>query len=134
MLQRRIQFSSVPENIRLVEDFILEIHSHVRFDESILDRVMISVTEAANNAIEHGNGGNPMKTVTIESLCYDHELVFTVEDEGGGFVPEELPDPLADDNLLKEGGRGILIIRSMMDSVTFERTNSGMKLHLSVRL
>ena len=106
---------SIGENIRLVEDFILGIHDEVHFSESVLDRIMISVTEATNNAILHGNKSIAEKEVHVTCTCFDDHTVFTVEDEGGGFSPENVPDPLEEANLLKEGGRGILIIRSMID-------------------
>jgi serine/threonine-protein kinase RsbW len=56
-----------------------------------------------------------------------------VRDEGHGFQPKDIPDPLEENNLLKEGGRGVLIVRSMMDHVDFHQTDEGMEVRLSIR-
>jgi serine/threonine-protein kinase RsbW len=133
-LSRAIKIQSVRGSIREIEDFLLSIHDEVRFDESVLDRIMISVTEAVNNGIIHGNKANPEKTVELFCTCDDQRVEFVVRDEGEGFVPEDVPDPLAENNLLKEGGRGLLIIRAMMDSVEFRPCESGMDLVLTISL
>jgi serine/threonine-protein kinase RsbW len=116
-----------------VEAFLLEIHDLVGFEEDILDRIMISVTEVVNNSIIHGNGSDPDKTVMLECRCFDDHVEFTIRDQGGGFRPDEVPDPLDERNLLKEGGRGVLIVRAMMDEVEFTQTDSGMEVRLAVK-
>ena len=118
----------------MVESFLLEIHDAVGLDEDVLDRIMISVTEVVNNSIIHGNGSDPQKTVTLECRCMKNRIEFTVRDQGIGFHPEEVPDPLTDQNLLKEGGRGVLIVRAMMDEVEFKQTGSGMEVRLAISL
>lgn len=133
-LTKSIRISSIRSNIRLIEDFLLQIHEDVRFESSILDRIMISVTEAVNNGIIHGNKADPSKYVDLSCQCFDDHVEFIVRDEGPGFAPEEIPDPRAEQNLLKEGGRGILIIEAMMDKVEYRRNDAGMALVLSVNL
>ncbi len=133
-LTKSIRISSIRSNIRLIEDFLLQIHEEVRFESSILDRIMISVTEAVNNGIIHGNKADPDKYVDLSCNCFDDHVEFIVRDEGPGFAPEDIPDPRAEQNLLKEGGRGILIIEAMMDKVEYRRNDAGMALVLSVNL
>ncbi|MBL0175044.1 MAG: ATP-binding protein [Ignavibacteria bacterium] len=131
-LTRSIRIPSIRSNIRDIEDFLLAIHDEVHFEESVLDRIMISVTEAVNNGIIHGNGANPEKFVELRCHCNDSHAEFIVRDEGEGFAPEEVPDPLDEQNLLKEGGRGLLIIRAMMDTVEFRPSETGMDMVLTI--
>lgn len=119
-------------NIKLVEAFILEIDDAMHLEESVLDRIMISITEVVNNGIIHGNRSDPEKHVYVTCSCYDDRLEFIIRDEGTGFSPDDIPDPLHEENLLKEGGRGVLIVRSMMDDVHFHPTTGGMEVHLSI--
>jgi serine/threonine-protein kinase RsbW len=116
----------------LVEAFLLDIHDALQLEESVLDRIMISITEVVNNGIIHGNNSDPEKMVFIGCACYDDRVEFTIRDEGHGFHPDDIPDPLHDSNILKEGGRGVLIVRSMMDAVRFRQTDEGMEVHLSI--
>jgi serine/threonine-protein kinase RsbW len=132
ILTKSISFPSIRSNIKLVEAFLLEVHDMIHLEESVLDRIMISITEVVNNGIIHGNLSDPSKQVHLSCTCYDDRIDFIIRDEGHGFRPDDIPDPLADQNLLKEGGRGVLIIRSMMDSVHFHQTAEGMEVHLSI--
>ena len=133
-LTRTIRIPSIRSNIQLIEDFLLKIHDEVRFDATVLDRIMISVTEAVNNGIIHGNKANPDKFVELTCTCFENHVEFLVRDEGVGFTKEEIPDPLAEQNLLKEGGRGVLIIEAMMDKVEYRKQENGMALVLSIGL
>jgi serine/threonine-protein kinase RsbW len=127
-----ISITSIRSNIRRVEQFILGLKREIPLDNPILDRILISVTEAVNNGIVHGNRLQADKRVHVVcSVCPDR-LVFSVRDEGAGFDPEDVPDPLQEENLLKEGGRGIHIIRSLMDSVVFHRHDDGMEIVMTV--
>lgn len=85
---------------------------------SIFD-VQLAVEEAIVNAIRHGNKSQLKKTVHIDCEINDEAIVIAVEDEGQGFDVSNLPDPTAGENLLKPGGRGLLIIRNKMDKVEF---------------
>lgn len=131
-MKKSVSFSSVRSNIRLVESFILDINDALDLESSILDRIMISITEVVNNGIIHGNQSDPTKQVHLSCACYDDHIDFVIRDEGQGFSPDDIPDPLDEKNLLKEGGRGVLIIRSMMDDVRFHPTQDGMEVHLSI--
>src|SRR5690606_14090573 len=119
--------------IHMVEGFIEDIQKHITIREEVLDNVMISVTEAVNNGIIHGNAADPRKHVHLTCNCYNDVLEFIIEDEGAGFNPENIPNPIHEDNLLKEGGRGVLIINAMMDDVRYERRTKGMRLTMRIR-
>lgn len=94
-------------------------------DESVIADVAISVSELVNNAISHGNRSSATKSVTVTINKIGDDISITIVDEGEGFNPEEVEDPLADENLLKEAGRGIFIVKSLMDRVEMEERNGG---------
>ena len=94
--------------------------------KDLLDDVAISATEAVNNAILHGNKQDAHKHVKISFYLCTRYLRLVVRDEGGGFMPEAVPDPRQEQNLLKTTGRGVLIMRHLMDRVRFQRRHGGM--------
>jgi serine/threonine-protein kinase RsbW len=77
------------------------------------------------NAIVHGNQEDPHKRVYVRCRCTaDGEVSITVEDEGNGFEPDAIPDPTSPDNRLRTHGRGIYLIRTLMDEVRYEQGGS----------
>jgi serine/threonine-protein kinase RsbW len=72
--------------------------------------------------------------VTLDIECSGGEVVVTIEDEGGGFNPNSIPDPLAPENLLKPSGRGIHIMKSLMDKVDFTITHHGTRITMHLRI
>ncbi|MDD5634815.1 MAG: ATP-binding protein [Candidatus Omnitrophica bacterium] len=89
-------------------------------DDNIIFDIHVGVEEAIRNAMVHGNQSDPDKKVTIIAEIADNKVMITVEDEGNGFNPDNLPDPTLDENLLKEGGRGVYLIKHLMDEVRYE--------------
>lgn len=87
--------------------------------------IAIAVTEAVNNAIFHGNHQQPDKQVTLRFEYDESSLRIIVRDQGTGFDPEAVDDPLTPENLTKPNGRGLLILESLMDSVEVEPTPHG---------
>jgi serine/threonine-protein kinase RsbW len=81
------------------------------------------------NAIRHGNQGDLRKRVWVEFTPLESEtppgIAIRVRDEGTGFDPSKLPDPLAKENLLKTSGRGIFLIRNFMDELVLQRAPEG---------
>ena len=91
--------------------------------------VQIALREALNNAVVHGNGMEAHKLVQVRCRCELGKGVhIIVRDHGQGFDPNGLPDPLAAENLLAEHGRGIHLMKSVMDDVSFER--GGTEIHM----
>src|ERR687894_547321 len=121
----RIEFGSAFDML----DFVQVVSDHLGrmagLDEDSLHWVSVAVRESVVNAIKHGNKNDESKRVVVEfSAVPTHapeELVIRVEDEGEGFDPEEIADPLAPENILKSSGRGIFLIRSFMDDVQLRR-------------
>jgi serine/threonine-protein kinase RsbW len=116
------------DHLSEVDHFAERMVKKLALPKEILDDVAISATEAVNNAILHGNKGNAGKKVTIRFYLCAQYLRLVVRDEGSGFAPESVPDPRQQQNLLKTSGRGLLIMRYLMDRVSFQRRRNGMSI------
>lgn len=135
----RIEFGSAFDML----DFVQVVSDHIGrmagLDEDSLHWVSVAVRESVVNAIKHGNKNDETKRVVVEftpiPLNDPEELVIRVEDEGEGFDPEEVADPLAPENILKSSGRGIFLIRSFMDDVQLQRGKErGMQVRMVKRV
>ena len=84
--------------------------------------------EAANNAISHGNDGDPAKHVTIEMSVSDDRVEIDVEDEGTGFDYTHVKDPRKVENLLRDSGRGVMMIRNFLDTVQYQGCGNRVRL------
>jgi serine/threonine-protein kinase RsbW len=112
-------------SVNKAEQAAAEIASKSGFDEDQGGRIAMAVREAAVNAVLHGNRYDPNKRVTVSFESNPDTLTVTVRDEGSGIDPATLPDPLAPENLLKQSGRGIFLIRAFMDEVHFRSRSPG---------
>ena len=121
----QLVISSEIENIEKVESFTEKISKLLNFSEDERDRIAIAVTEAVNNAIIHGNKLDPRKSVSIDISAVRGGIQIVVKDEGEGFDLDAVPNPLAPENLLKESGRGIFILKSLMDKVQYDFSRGG---------
>jgi serine/threonine-protein kinase RsbW len=121
---------SVPQSIRRVEAYINRINATVHLDEIQMHKVMVSLTEAVNNAIIHGNKSDPEKKVRVRCEALPGWLLFIIEDHGRGFRVDQVKNPLREENLMRESGRGIFLMRTLMDKVEFEVTRTGTQVRL----
>ena len=126
----RVTIASDPRNIGKVEGFLKKINKSMHLDEIQLHKLMVSVTEAVNNAMIHGNKSDPGKKVILKCEKLPGWLLFIVCDEGHGFKISRVDNPLKKKNLLKESGRGIFLMRTLMDRVEFETTREGLEVRL----
>ncbi|MEY3443843.1 MAG: hypothetical protein RLZZ519_2124 [Bacteroidota bacterium] len=118
---KELEITSNPERILEVEQFIEEIRDFLGFKDDVFGNVMIAVTEAVNNSIRHGNRGDDSKLVRIKCASLNpYRIMMAVEDEGNGFDPETLPDPTAPENMLRESGRGVFLMRQLSDEIHFQ--------------
>ena len=92
----------------------------------------VSLTEALSNAMLYGNGRDPEKRVRVEVVVREWEIEARITDQGVGFNPRRIPDPTAPDNLAKSRGRGLFLMRELMDEVYFNE--QGNKVTLILRL
>jgi serine/threonine-protein kinase RsbW len=126
-LHRHIVINDKKNAVRQIEGKLEEILSKLHLSESDKHNLIVCTTEAVINAMVHGNKNDPSKKITVDLDYANNRVTISVKDEGSGFDPRKLPNPLLPENLLKPSGRGILIMKSLMDSVNFEFTSSGTK-------
>lgn len=119
-----LRIPSELSNLPVVEAMIDRVCQTSGVDEDMYGNVLIAVTEAVNNAIVHGNALSREKEVKLDFFETDSGFGFTISDEGKGFDHLHLPDPTAPENLEKEHGRGIFLMRSLADDVSFNESGN----------
>ena len=130
------------------QELILELPNDIRSIENAVEYVMrhcstccdyarrfnlnfrVGLTEALSNAMLYGNDGDPEKRVRVEVTVKVEEVAVRVTDQGVGFDPESVPDPTLPDNITKTGGRGIFLMKSLMDEVRFNDQGNSVTLVL----
>ena len=120
-LSRRFEIpSSFKELEAIVDAAEVFFGSCFEDDEKVYACVLLT-SEAVKNAIEHGNAFDESKKVIIEFKKTDSGAELWVEDEGGGFVRSAVADPLSEEHLFDDGGRGLFLIEKMADKVVYEK-------------
>lgn len=114
-----LSITSNPNNIIKVESFLKGLDFDFKFNEDKFADILISLTEAVNNAIIHGNKNDESKHVYISVREVSAGLSFRVEDEGNGFNPVKIPDPTCLKNIETCGGRGVYIMKALADEIEF---------------
>jgi serine/threonine-protein kinase RsbW len=128
-----LQLRSALTSLNQLEGFIDQIKLRYQLNEEVYANVMACLNEACVNAIVHGNRLSPNLKVYLNlEVFVDKKLVFTVTDEGEGFDYETLPDPTAPENLEKEAGRGVFIIRRLADQCIFNNKGNQVELHFNI--
>ena len=117
--------ASNPKHVGRVEAFLEKVNKRTRLDDAQFNRLLVAATEAVNNSIIHGNKRDPKKKVVLTCEVNNSLLVIRVQDEGPGVDPTKLPDPLAEENIMRENGRGVFLMRSLMDDVEFQKIPDG---------
>lgn len=128
MSLKRIQLPSTKESILEIEQLIDSFCETREVTQDCYGNMLIALTEAVNNAIQHGNGYKKEKLVEIEYEVLDDEILFTVKDEGNGFDFDKIPDPTLPENILKASGRGVFLMQNLADKFAFENNGSIVKL------
>lgn len=125
----RVDFHSSLEMLDVIQLMSDHIGGRAGLDEESLHWVGVALRESVINAIKHGNCSDVRKRVHVEFTVLEGDelpgLSICVRDEGCGFDPSTIADPRAQENLLKSTGRGILLMRSFMDEMTFQRAAEG---------
>jgi serine/threonine-protein kinase RsbW len=125
----RIDFHSSLAMLDFVQTISEYVARTVGLDDDSVHWVTVAVRESVVNAIKHGNCNDVRKRVHIEFASLQERegpgIAILVRDEGCGFDPTIIADPLAPENLLKTNGRGIFMMRTFMDEMSFERMEQG---------
>ena len=121
----RMSLSSRFENIEMAQHLCGKLLEGREVSEETKHWILMALREGLANAIKHGNSQNLSKRVHVEMRVEDETLQIRIRDEGSGFDPEKVSDPLAPENRLKTSGRGIFYMKTFMDDVRFGRHEAG---------
>lgn len=124
----------LPSDLRIIEAAVTYLVDRLRtfqFGGSRLDlNFRVGLTEALANAVLYGNGSDPEKSVRVEVSLDSSRAVIRVVDQGNGFDPSRVPDPTHPDNLHRSGGRGLFLLRQLMDEVEYNDRGNAVRLVL----
>ena len=115
------QLESTLDSVDEAENKVLQAAESAGFGEEDLHKIGMAVRECMVNAVVHGNRYNGRKKVFLGIQTTADRMTIIIRDEGEGFDMSSLPDPLADENLLRQSGRGLLLIQAFMDEFQIQR-------------
>lgn len=115
MAERRLLLDSTLDSVDVAESAVLKDAKAIGFDEDDLHQLGMAVRESMVNAVVHGNRYNARKKVHVCVTKAPDRLIVVITDEGDGFDPNCVPNPLADENLLRQSGRGLLMMQAFVD-------------------
>jgi serine/threonine-protein kinase RsbW len=129
-LHEAMTLPSTLSTVEAIEAKTAEFAQKAGFDEDTVSQIAMISREAAANAVLHGNRKDPAKQVRARFGLTAEALSIQVADEGAGFDPAAVPDPLSPEGLLKPSGRGIFLMRAIMDEVHFRQLSPGTEITL----
>lgn len=131
---KSIKFASKAENISIVEKFIDDLRTELNIGDDVYGNILISITEAANNAMLHGNKADEKKQVELGYELDERgkNLSFIIKDQGPGFDYTKLPDPTAPENLEKTSGRGVFLMMQLADMVVFSDKGATVEMQFKI--
>lgn len=129
-----IEIESDPNNLITVEEFVNYFAKDLGLNEEQLATLLLAVTEATTNAIIHANNCDKTKLVKVDVTVQNSKLIIKVIDEGTGFDPSEIPDPTQPENILKDSGRGMYLMKVYMDDLKYNVTPEGTETILTMNI
>ena len=130
--KKELVLKSTYEELDKLEGFLNELQTELEFDDEFYARLMLTVSEAATNGVVHGNDLDESKKVTLLAEYNNSTLVITTQDEGRGFDPDKVKDPLAEENILNTSGRGVFLMGEYADDIKYE--DEGRRLIMKFKL
>ncbi len=127
-----LELQSNPNCISYIEPYVNRVVSDLGINEEIYGNILISLTEAVNNAIIHGNKEDDSKKVRIKLLEKSNQIAFQISDDGPGFDVNSLPDPTAPENIMKLGGRGVFLMQQLSDDIQFKDNGSTVEINFNI--
>lgn len=131
LLEMHIALAADLKAIDAVVRGVMEIVRHTQCAQAKESEIELALAEALANAVVHGAKGDPSKQVECDVACRPEGMLIVVRDPGPGFNLHEVPDPIADDNIFSNHGRGIYLINQLMDEVRFHK--NGAEIHMIKR-
>lgn len=119
------EIESDPTLVPTLDQFIIGIAKESGMNPEKFNNLSLSFSEALSNSIIHGNKNDPNKKVKITVNVNDSKMVIIIKDEGKGFNIDSIPDPTKPENILKDSGRGIHIMRAFLDDLHYNFTDGG---------
>ncbi len=125
-----------PSALKLVPEIQNEVKKAIKkfVPSERLDAIILGVSEAVYNSIKHGNKSDSKKKIFLLIEKDKKTITISILDEGEGFDFSKIPDPTESENILKESGRGIFIIKNVVDNLRYEFSNTGTKTILTIKL
>jgi serine/threonine-protein kinase RsbW len=127
-----LRLTSEAKSIEKVELFVTKLVRRYRLNDDQHGNILISLTEAVNNAIIHGNCEDSSKKVSISLREAKDKLAIQVSDEGCGFDYKQVPDPTKEENICKCGGRGVFLMQHLSDKIAYR--NGGRTVEMQFKL
>ncbi|MBM4171086.1 MAG: ATP-binding protein [Ignavibacteria bacterium] len=128
------EIQSDPNLLPELDQYIIDIAKNAGLDNDKLNDLSLSFSEALSNSITHGNKNNISKKIRIEVLIDENKMTILIKDEGNGFDLKKIPDPTKPENILKDSGRGIHIMKSFLDNLSYNFTSEGTETILVINL
>lgn len=128
-----LTLASDPSNIAKVEKYVGQIAARYQLDQEKHANMLISLTEAVNNAIIHGNKQDKSKTVSIKLAQTRSGLAVRVSDQGCGFNYDKLPDPTSPERLCECGGRGVFLMNQLCDKIRYINGGSTVEMQFKIK-
>jgi len=129
-----IEIESDPNNLITVEEFVNYFAKDLGLDNERFAALLLAVTEATTNAIIHANKCDVNKLVSVDVTVDKTKIIIKISDEGEGFDPSKIPDPTQPENLLKDSGRGVYLMRVYMDELKYNITPTGTETILTLKI
>ncbi|MFH2094780.1 MAG: ATP-binding protein [Bacteroidota bacterium] len=127
-MKTQFNFPSKIENLSIVEKLIDDLAADYKFSSEVYGNILVATVEAVNNAILHGNKLDESKNVSVSCEIEDTFLSISIKDEGPGFDYQNIPDPTAPENIEKPHGRGIFLMKHLVDSLDFRLNGAEVEL------
>lgn len=127
------ELRSNPRNVSMIDGFVQKLVEEYKLSPNQYGNILISLTEAVNNAIIHGNSKDESKKVQIQLRRLKNKLSISVSDQGRGFDPNQVSDPLCDENIEECGGRGVLIMRELSDNIRYSNQGRTVEMQFNIR-
>jgi len=127
-----LELPSKPGSISMIESWVMRLVERYRISPDVHGNILVSVTEAVNNAIIHGNNSDESKTVHVYLKKQNNQLAVRVSDQGCGFDHCKVPDPTAPENIMNCGGRGVFLMKRLCDDINFQDEGRTVEMYFKI--